>query len=355
MDAFFVSVELKDKPELAHLPVAVGGDSARRGVISTCNYIARQYGVHSAMASALAKKKCPDLVLLPGQMDRYKQISQTIRKIFLQYTDLVEPLSLDEAYLDVSEAKLEQGSATLTAEKIRQQIFVETGLTASAGIAQNKFLAKIASEINKPNGQYTIAPHQAETFIRQLPLKKIPGVGRVTAQKLADKGWYTGGDIQDQPQSVLIERLGRYGGILWQRCQGIDERSVEPSRVRKSVGVETTFSQDIQVDHLGQQQLNDILRQKLIPELVKRYQRHLSSASEAQSRQINRLTVKVKFSDFQQTTKDCRASQIDPNRSTLLLEQALQRSAGRAVRLLGIQLGFAANQNSAKQLDLPFV
>nr|WP_026052635.1 DNA polymerase IV [Gayadomonas joobiniege] len=353
MDAFFVSVELRDKPELQHLPVAVGGDSSRRGVISTCNYVARQYGIHSAMPTAIAKKKCPELILLPGQMALYKNISRQIKSIFFQFTDLVEPLSLDEAYLDVTASELVQGSATLTAEKIRQKIFQQTGLTASAGIAENKFLAKIASDINKPNGQFTVHPKDAIRFIKNLPLKKIHGVGKVTAEKLAAYGLQLGGDIQNLSADWMQEKFGRFGILLWQRCQGIDNRAVEPSRIRKSVGVETTFGKDINISTQGSEQLKQILLTRLLPELNNRLSAHHKRDKYSSKQNINRLTVKVKFSDFKQTTKDCRASHIDSERFIILLTQALNRAAGRSVRLLGLQVGLCDHQETVLQLDLP--
>ncbi|WP_016954827.1 DNA polymerase IV [Catenovulum agarivorans] len=345
MDAFYVSVEIRDNPKLINQPVAVGGASNRRGVLSTCNYIARQFGVHSAMPTALALKKCPDLIVLPGRMQVYKEVSQQIRQIFAQYTDKIEPLSLDEAYLDVSNSSLHNGSATLLAQTIRQQILQTTGLTASAGIAPIKFLAKIASDLNKPNGQYTIKPEQVQDFIDKLELKKIPGVGKVTWQKLQNFGLNTGLDVRNSSLEYLHKHFGKYGQVLWRRCHGIDEREVETERVRKSVGVERTFSQDF----YSYEQLNQILTDKLLPELNRRLEPYLAN------RQLEKIGIKLKFSDFQLTTKEQQCQTLDHTVLRYLLQEGLNRFGGKAqkkgVRLLGIQVGLS-EQQGAVQLKL---
>ncbi|MGA9618935.1 MAG: DNA polymerase IV, partial [Serratia proteamaculans] len=222
MDCFFAAVEMRDDPSLRDIPLAIGGSADRRGVISTANYPARRYGVHSAMSTAMALKLCPHLKLLPGRMAAYKEASQHIREIFARYTPLIEPLSLDEAYLDVTDCSQCNGSATLIAEQIRQTISDELNLTASAGIAPIKFLAKIASELNKPNGQYVITPAQVPAFLQQLPLSKIPGVGKVTAKRLEDVGLITCADVQQYDLVALLKRFGKFGRVLWERCQGID-------------------------------------------------------------------------------------------------------------------------------------
>jgi len=342
MDAFYVSVEIRDKPDLRGKPVAVGGKSTHRGVLSTCNYIARRFGVGSAMPTSVALRKCPDLVLVPGRMEVYKAVSQQIRGIFSQYTDLIEPLSLDEAYLDLSDCDLYQGSATLIAQAIRAQIFQETQLTASAGIAPIKFLAKIASDQNKPNGQFTIAPNEINSFIETLPLHKIPGVGKVTNQKLLNMGLETGADVRALSEAELTERFGKFGRVLWRRCMGIDERGIETSRIRKSVGVERTFSEDIN-DFLV---LADILQTRLLPELQKR------SAHYIEARKIKKLGVKVKFDDFQLTTKEHKYHQINLEILLDLLREALSRGNGKSVRLLGIHIGLEDNQNIIQQMEL---
>ncbi|QTH63489.1 DNA polymerase IV [Psychrosphaera ytuae] len=344
MDAFFVSVEIRDNPALANKPVAVGGRSERRGVLSTCNYIARQFGVSSAMPTAMAIKKCPDLIVVPGRMEVYKETSQTIRQVFEKYTDLIEPLSLDEAYLDVTDCPLFQGSATLIAEQIRQDIFEATGLTASAGIAPIKYIAKIASDLNKPNGQCTITPEQVWDFIETMPLKKIPGVGKVTQGKLEKLNLHTGGDVRRSDESTLVRHFGKYGRVLWQRCHGIDPRRVEVSRIRKSVGVERTFETNI--SDLGQ--LKELLKQKLLPELEKRSAKHL------EQRTISKIGIKLKFADFQVTTKELKHDNIELPLFFELLEEAVQRGEGKPVRLLGAHIGLQEQADPKPQLALSF-
>lgn len=344
MDAFYVSVEIRDNPELINKPVAVGGNSSRRGVLSTCNYIARQFGVSSAMPTAMAVKKCPDLIVVQGRMEVYKETSQTIRGIFEEYTDKIEPLSLDEAYLDLSDCKLHQGSATLIAQEIREKIFQTTGLTASAGIAPLKFVAKVASDMNKPNGQLTVAPHEVSHFLETLSLKKIPGVGKVTYQKLNKLGFETCGDIRKSNEVFLASKLGKYGHTLWSRSHGIDERDVQVTRVRKSVGVERTFEEDISsID-----KLESVIDEYLLPELDRRSSKYLKSRS------INKLGVKVKFSDFKQTTKEQQSSAINPETLKKLLKEALKRGSGKSVRLLGLHIGLEEPKIStdAEQLGL---
>ena len=342
MDAFFVSVEIRDNPQLANQPVAVGGKSDRRGVLSTCNYIARQYGVSSAMPSAVALKKCPDLVIVPGRMAVYKEASQVIREVFERYTDKIEPLSLDEAYLDVTHVELHNGSATLIAQEIRAEIYKATGLTASAGIAPLKFVAKIASDLNKPNGQCTIGPNDIENFLENLSLRKIPGVGKVTSEKLKNLGFETCGDIRASNETYLINQLGKYGQVLWRRSHGIDEREVQMTRIRKSVGVERTFDEDVK----SIQVMNEILKEKLIPELIKRAAKYL------ETRKISKLGVKVKFNDFHQTTKEQTYSDINPKLFSELLTEAVNRGNGKPVRLLGVHIGLADEAEKTLQLGL---
>lgn len=343
MDAFFVSVEIRDNPALGNQPIAVGGNLDRRGVIATCNYEARKFGVRSAMATATALRKCPQLKVIPGRMSVYKEVSAQIREIFEQYTNLIEPLSLDEAYLDVSDCKQRHGSATLIAQEIRQKIFDKTGLTASAGVAPLKFLAKIASDENKPNGQYVITPKDVIPFIEQLELKKISGVGKVTLKKLNSVGLYTGKDVREKTEGELVEQLGSYGSSLWRRCQGIDNRSVETSRIRKSVGVERTFAKDIGDIN----ELKLLMHEELIPELIKRSEKHIATRS------INKLGVKVKFADFHQTTKDHKFSTIDGAVLDMLLEEAIERGDGKSVRLLGVHIGLdEVSEREFEQLEL---
>lgn len=343
MDAFYVSVEIRDNPDLRDKPVAVGGSSRQRGVLSTCNYIARQYGIHSAMPTAHAVKKCPDLIVVPGRMDVYKDVSEHIRRIFRRYTHLIEPLSLDEAYLDVSDATLCKGSATLIAQQIRQEIFDETHLTASAGIAPLKFVAKIASDMNKPNGQYLVTPDDMDQFLMALSLKKIPGVGKVSFEKLSTLGWTHGHHIRSLPEHELADKFGKFGVSLWRKCNGIDNRDVQVSRVRKSVGVEHTFSDN----YHSEKDLHKYLKATLIPELKNRASKYILAS------QIEKIGVKLKFADFTQTTKEQKHTEIDENLLKELLHEAFLRGNGKSVRLLGIQVGISAsNAVDGKQLSL---
>ncbi|MBB6542969.1 DNA polymerase IV [Thalassotalea piscium] len=340
MDAFYVSVEIRDKPELAQKPVAVGGKANSRGVLSTCNYIARKYGVRSAMPNSVALRKCPDLIILPGRMEVYKSISAQLRSIFLRYTDKIEPLSLDEAYLDVTHCTLFNGSATLIAQDIRHSIFTELNLTASAGIAPVKFLAKVASDLNKPNGQFVITPNDISDFIKNMPLNKIPGVGKVTFEKLKANGFETGKDIIKAQEHVLVSQFGRLGVSLWQKCHGIDNREVEVTRVRKSVGVERTFAQDV----CDFEQLSQFMHTTLIPELKRRANGYINT------REISKLGVKVKFKDFQQTTKEFKFQHYDSDIFTALLKEAISRGNGKAVRLLGVHIGLGDETKELQQI-----
>ena len=351
MDCFYAAVEMRDFPELRGKPIAVGGRSDRRGVISTCNYEAREYGVRSAMASAYALRLCPKLILVPGRMDVYKEVSAQIRSVFARYTDLIEPLSLDEAYLDVSDCNEHHGSATLIAAAIRQEIFELTGLTASAGVAPVKFLAKIASDLNKPNGQYVITPDAVTEFVKTLSLIKIPGVGKVTATKLEEMGLHTCLDVQQFSEARLIERFGKFGAVLIERAKGVDPRGISPNRERKSVGVETTLAQDIYT----YEQCEAVMPQ-LIHELAARINRSASA------RRIHKQVVKLKFDDFKQTTIEHRSDEISVKLFYDLLTQALERRGERGIRLLGVSVGLESvgvisgceDEVSAAQLNLGF-
>ncbi|RYV03403.1 DNA polymerase IV [Shewanella sp. OPT22] len=341
MDCYFAAVEMRDFPEFRDKPLAVGGSRERRGVISTCNYAAREFGVRSAMPTQQALKLCPDLVLVPGRMQVYKQVSQQIREVFAKYTDLIEPLSLDEAYLDVTDSPHCHGSATLIAEEIRSKIFELTGLTASAGIAPVKFLAKVASDLNKPNGQFVITPPQVTEFVKTLSLRKIPGVGKVTEEKLAQLGLSTCEDVQQFDENRLIQKFGKFGQVLIERSFGIDERAIVSSRERKSVGVETTLAQDI----FQLEQCEGVLV-GLIKELSVRVQRS------AKERQIQKQVVKLKFADFQQTTVEQRSDEISPKLFKQLLAEAYARGQKRGIRLVGISVGLCA-QVTSEQSDQP--
>ena len=244
MDAFFASVEQRDDPSLRGKPVAVGG-GGMRGVVAAASYEARQFGVHSAMPSVTAKRLCPDLIFVKSRFDVYKSVSQQIRDIFHRYTDLVEPLSLDEAYLDVTYNKMDNPSATLIAREIRKLIWEETALTASAGISFNKFLAKTASGMNKPNGMTLIRPEEAEAFLEKLPIDQFYGIGKVTATKMHQLGIHTGIDLKKWTEYELARRFGKSGRHYYRMVRAQDERPVNPDRIRKSIGAERTFLEDL--------------------------------------------------------------------------------------------------------------
>ncbi|MEZ0583677.1 DNA polymerase IV [Erwinia sp. STN24] len=328
MDCFYAAVEMRDDPSLRNIPIAIGGSQHKRGVISTANYPARKFGVHSAMATATALKLCPHLKVIPGRFDAYKEASAHIRDIFSRYTSLIEPLSLDEAYLDVTDSPHCHGSATLMAREIRQTIARELDLTASAGVAPIKFVAKIASDMNKPDGQFVITPQELPQFLLTLPLAKIPGVGKVTAKKLEELGLHTCADVQKTDLAALLKRFGKFGRVLWERCNGIDEREVVTDRLRKSLGVERTLSADI---HEWEACL------EIIDFLYAELERRLKVIKP--DLLIARQGVKLKFDDFQQTTQEHvwpvlnKEDLIDVARKTWE-----ERRAGRGVRLVGLHV-----------------
>lgn len=327
MDAFFAAVEMRDNPALRNVPMAVGGSSDRRGVIATSNYEARKYGVRSAMATAHALKLCPQLVLVRGRMQKYKEASDIVFEVFHQYTSKVQGLSWDEAYLDVTECDLHHNSATLIAQEIRQKIFEKTnGLTASAGIAPNKLLAKMASDLNKPNGQFTIAPHEIESFIVKVPVEKIHGVGRVTAKYMNDMNIKTCLDMQKFSRSEMIHLFGKFGDNLFDYCRGIDEREVETEHERKSLGTEETFSKDL--DNYEEMK-NHIL--KMVQEVRE-------SLEDYQDRVVKNLHVKIKYHDFKVTTIE-RAMPFSEENYIYLLEERWTQDP-RPVRLLGVGVKF---------------
>ena len=342
MDCFYAAVEMRDNPAYRHIPLAVGGTGAR-SVLCTCNYIAREYGIRSAMSAIKAKQLCPNLTIVPGRMDVYREASQQIRAIFQQYTDTIEPLSLDEAYLDVTEATLCRGSATLIAEKIRQDIYQKTGLTASAGVAPNKFLAKIASDENKPNGQCVITPDKVAMFVENLPLKKIPGIGPKTTEKLKQHGYETCKDIRASNVKQLTLLVGKFAHNLYQRSFGKDERELQVNRQRKSLATEITLAEDIQTEEECLQVL-----EPLLDKLAVRLTNH-------SHRKIIRQGIKLKFADFNQTTVEQQSLYCDKTVFTQLLVKAMARSNNRRIRLIGITIGFAEEQSVSQQLPLPIV
>ena len=342
-DCFYAAVEMRDDPSLRDLPIAIGGKSDRRGVVATCNYKAREYGVRSAMPTGQALKLCPDLVVVPGTMSKYREVAQQIRQIFYRYTDKVEPLSLDEAYLDVTDCTECHGSATLIAEEIRKVIAREVGVTASAGIAPNKFLAKVASDLNKPDGQYVITPPDIDAFVETLEVKRIFGVGKVTNEKLRRLGIETCGDLQQHPLLELVDKFGVFGKRLHDLSFGRDNREVNANSRRKSLSVERTYSDDL-MDHAAcLQKLPDLLL-----ELRSRLRRVDSDYL------VTKQLVKMKFSDFTSTTVERQVVKGLPIESFEdLCLQAWERG-GRSVRLLGLGVRFVdtRDEGRAVQLDL---
>ncbi len=338
-DCFYAAVEMRDDPSLRDLPVAVGGRANQRGVIATCNYAARRFGVRSAMVTAQALKLCPELVLLPPAFDKYRAASQQILAIYRDYTDLVEPLSLDEAYLDVTHTARCQGSATRIAQEIRERIAREVGITASAGVAPNKFIAKIASDWNKPNGQFVVTPAQVDAFVAQLPVDKLFGVGKVTAEKLKRLGAHTCEDLRAWSPAQLQQRFGRFGERLYELCRGVDTRAVNPARERKSISVEETYVNDVPSLSACQQQLPQLL--------AKLHERVRRSRAE---RCANKLFLKIRFADFSRTTVECGGSIAQSALFTQLLETGFQRGR-KPVRLLGVGVRLAPEKIDA-QLEL---
>jgi DNA polymerase-4 len=322
-DCFYAAVEMRDDPSLRGRPLAVGGRPDQRGVVATCNYEARRFGIHSAMATSQAMQRCPDLIVLPPAMDKYRAASKEILAIYRDYTDLVEPLSLDEAYLDVTDSPHFQGSATLIAQDIRARIAQTVGITASAGVAPNKFLAKIASDWNKPDGLFVIRPHEVDAFVATLPVEKLFGVGKVTAARLKKTGVHTCADLRDWSMADLQHHFGKFGENLYGLCRGVDKRQVCSTRERKSISVEETYVVDLPGLDACRQQLPG-----LVEKLTERVRRAKAE------RTMHKLFVKIRFADFRRTTAECVGSTLDPALFRKLLETGFQRGQ-RPVRLLG--------------------
>jgi len=336
MDAFYASVAQMDHPDLKGKPIAVGG-GGNRGVVSAASYEARKFGVKSAMSGRLAIKLCPDLIFVKTDFERYREISKRIRKIFLEYTDLVEPLSLDEAYLDVTENKIGLPSASLIAQEIRQRIFNEVGLTASAGISINKFIAKVASDYNKPNGQKTVNPEDVLSFLEDLDIRKFYGVGKVTAEKMYLKGIFTGKDLKSKSLAYLEDNFGKSGSYYYHVVRGIHTSEVKPNRIRKSLAAERTFSTNLSSEIFMLEKLKQIAE-----EVAKRLKKSNISGKT--------VTLKIKYSDFTLQTRSKtlpyfirEQAIIIETAKDLLYQDKLQNS----VRLLGISL---SNLNTDKKL-----
>jgi DNA polymerase-4 len=343
MDAFFASVEQLDNPELRGKPVAVGG-SGERSVVAAASYEARKFGVRSAMPSVIAKRLCPDLIFVRHNFERYNEVSAIVFSIFREFTDLVEPLSIDEAFLDVTDDKQNIGSATEIARRIRCEIKKRTGLTASAGVSVNKFLAKIASDIKKPDGLYLIPPDKAEKFIEALPVEKFFGIGNVTAQKMHKLGIHTGADLKKWELADLVRNFGKAGVFFHEIARGIDDRPVEPFLERKSVGTELTYEKDLTTGF------------EVIAELYK-LEKELMDRLEQSSVTGRTITLKIKFADFRQFTRSKTLQNYIRDFETLHREvTALRKSVkleGTRIRLLGVSISnLESDENEDRQLHL---
>lgn len=347
MDAFYASVEQRDFPEYRGKPLVVGGSPKSRGVVATASYEARKFGIHSAMPTAQAYRLCPQAIFVNARFDVYKEVSVQIREIFHEYTDLVEPLSLDEAYLDVSENKMNIDSATLIARRIKEKIKERTGLTASAGVSHNKFLAKIASDMHKPDGLTLIPPDKAEEFIAELPVAKFHGVGKATEAKMHKLGIKTGGDLRKWSEHQLKVNFGKVASHYYYISRGIDLREVKPSRVRKSVGAERTFSVD----------LSDI---KDINFQLRRIAVMVQERLEKIPTKGKTFTLKVRYANFESVTRSQTLPQSTSDSETILktVDQLLGETeiTNRSVRLLGISVSnldlFDPESDQGIQLDL---
>lgn len=340
MDAFFASVEQLDNPELRGKPIAVGGGS-ERGVVAAASYEARPFGVRSAMSGRQAKKLCPDLIFVPSNGARYREVSEQIREIFYEYTDLVEPLSLDEAYLDVTQNKKGMVSATQIATEIRTKIQAKTQLTASAGISINKFLAKVASDYNKPNGQKTIPPEEVLSFMEALDIRKFHGIGKVIAEKMYRLGIYTGADLKKRSLEELNEKFGKSGGYYYHVVRGIHTSEVKPLRIAKSVGAERTFSKNLS---------SEIYMEERLAEIVAALQKRMGKKKVAGKT----VTLKIKYSDFVIQTRS-KTLPLYISDGSLILEEAkkllYQEELQDSVRLLGVSLSNFKNEKQQSPIE----
>ena len=317
MDCFYAAIEVRDRPSLRGKPVGVGGARDRRGVLTTCNYEARKFGVRSAMPTFMALQRCPNLIVVPTRFDVYRREAAVIRGVLYRFTPLIEPLSLDEAYLDVT---AHPNAPAALAHEIRSTIFRKTKLTSSAGIGPNKLIAKIASEINKPNGQCEVKPEEVGDFMKDLPVRKIWGIGEKSERKLEELGVKTCGELQRFSRSELVDLFGKFGLDLYDLCRGIDVRPVEPDRPRKSLSTEETFAADLTTLEECEEKLEELF-QDLMADL----------AQKESTREITKIFVKLKFDDFTRTTAD---------------------RAGKPVRLIGLGVRFADTTPEEAQLDL---
>ena len=338
MDAFYASVEQMDNPELIGKPLVVGG-SGERGVISAASYEARKFGIYSAMSGNLARKKCKNLIFVRPRFERYSEISKQIRKIFLDYTDLVEPLSLDEAYLDVTNNKKNNPSATLIAKEIRERIKDEVGLTASAGISSSKFIAKIASDINKPNGQKTILPEEIIPFLEKLPIEKFYGIGKVTAAKMYNLGIFNGTDLKNKSEEFLVNHFRKSGTYYYKLVRGIHTSIVQPNRIRKSVAAEHTFKTNL---------TSEIYILEKLERVANDIEYRLKKAKVAGKT----ITLKIKYSDFSQQTRSKSLPFFIKEKAMVLetvKELLYQEKLRDSVRLIGISITNLNINNSKKK------
>lgn len=339
-DCFYAAIEMRDDPRLANRPLAVGGAPDQRGVVATCNYEARTYGVRSAMSSRHALKLCPDLLIVKPRMDAYRAVSRQVQAIFRDYTQTIEPLSLDEAYLDVSDSRHFAGSATRIAEDIRERVARDLHITVSAGVAPNKFLAKIASDWNKPDGLWVITPDQVEAFVARLPVNKLHGVGQVTASKLQRLGLHTCGDLRAWNRLALVREFGGFGERLWNLAHGVDERPVQVDSRRQTLSVENTYDQDLP-------DLAACLER--LPELLEQLQRRMTRLDSGY--RAGKPFVKLKFHDFSQTTLEQAGAGFELESYRTLLAAAFSRG-GKPVRLLGVGVRLLDLRDRHEQLEL---
>ncbi|MEP7078255.1 MAG: DNA polymerase IV [Chthoniobacterales bacterium] len=337
MDCFYAAIEVRDRPALRGKPVGVGGARDRRGVLTTCNYEARAFGVRSAMPTFMALQRCPQLIVVPTRFDVYRRESGVIREILRRFTALVEPLSLDEAYLDVT---AHPGAPAPLAQVIRDLIFRKTRLTASAGIGPNKLVAKIASDLRKPNGQFEVKPGEVAEFMAPLPVRKIWGIGAVTERKMERLGISTCGELRRFSRAELQEQFGKFGHELYDLCRGVDERQVEPHRERKSLSNEETFSINLETLEQCEEKLEEIFTE-LAAEL----------AQKAAARKVTGIFVKLKFADFTRTTVERAGLEVSLDSFHALLTEAFART-GKSVRLMGAGVRFAESTPAEAQLPL---
>ena len=337
MDCFYAAIEVRDRPSLRGKPVGVGGARDRRGVLTTCNYEARKFGVHSAMPTFMALQRCPNLIVLPTRFDVYRREAGVIRGILHRFTSIIEPLSLDEAYLDVTGYP---GPPGALAEVIRKTIFQTTKLTSSAGIGPNKLVAKIASEIRKPNGQFEVKPEEVPRFMLDLPVRKIWGIGEKTERKLEELGVKTCGELQRFSRPELVDLFGKFGVELYDLCRGIDYRPVEPDRPRKSLSTEETFAVDLTTLEHCEEKLEELF-QDLMADL----------AQKESTREITKIFVKLKFNDFTRTTAERAGLAPALKDFYSLLAEAFART-GKPVRLIGLGVRFAETTPENSQMDL---